>query len=148
VQLLLFDLIVPNDPSYAAVALPPILFPCSLLCGISSITCMVTMGRRTRKLHRGRRAATGKQIRIPSLFFWLGSLRPGSQHAQCRYLVTCTSRVRLERAGVWLLVRDKSHEIKNIKKFIIFILYKKSFRGLILSNHVLIIHKIHQTHAW
>jgi hypothetical protein len=47
--------------------------------------------------------------------------------------------------GVWLLVRDKSHEIKNIKKImiIIFILYKYSFRGLILSNHVLIINKIH-----
>jgi hypothetical protein len=58
---------------------------------------------------------------FPSIFSWLdslrsGSLRPGSQHAECRCLDVCTSRVRLKRAGVWLLVRDKSHEVKNIKK--------------------------------
>jgi hypothetical protein len=35
----------------------------------------------------------------------------------CRYLVACTSRASLEGAGVWLLVRDKSHEIKNIKNY-------------------------------
>jgi hypothetical protein len=28
-----------------------------------------------------------------------------------------SSRVRLERADVWLLVRGKSHEIKNIKNY-------------------------------
>jgi hypothetical protein len=53
---------------------------------------------------------------VPSLFSWPCSLRPDSQHAECCCLVACTSRARLERAGVWLLVRDKSHEIKNIKK--------------------------------
>jgi hypothetical protein len=59
-------------------------------------------------------------------------------------LVAWTSRARLERVGVWLLVRDKLHEIKKYLKImiIIFILYKYSFRGLILSNHVIIIHKI------
>jgi hypothetical protein len=60
-------------------------------------------------------------------------------------LVAWTSRARLERADVWLLVRDKSHEMKKYLKImiIIFILYKYSYKGLILSNHVLIIHKIH-----
>jgi hypothetical protein len=102
VQLLLFDLIVPNDPSYAAVVLPPILFPCSLLRGISSNTCMVTRGRRTRKLHRGRRAATGKQIRIPSLVrlpptrlsacrvSLFGYVHIQSQARESRRLVACT----------------------------------------------------------
>jgi hypothetical protein len=60
-------------------------------------------------------------IWFPSLFSWPASLRldslwPGSEHAECRCLVTKTSRFRLERAGVWLLVRDKSHEIKILKK--------------------------------
>jgi hypothetical protein len=56
---------------------------------------------------------------FPSLFSWSASLRPGSlqpcfEHVKCRCLVVKTSRVGLERAGIWLLVRDKSHEIRNI----------------------------------
>jgi hypothetical protein len=56
-----------------------------------------------------------------SLFSWpasllSGSLRPGSEHAESRCLVAWTSRARLERASVWLLVRDKLYEIKILKK--------------------------------
>jgi hypothetical protein len=38
-------------------------------------------------------------------------------HTECRCLIAWTSRARLERASVWLLVQDKLHEIKNINSY-------------------------------